>query len=495
MRLWLAALLGCQIEANINKGAGFNIIQGSAGKVLITRYQNYGNKMRRSGYCDGRDCEGCTAAHISSQTEGWSYSSVGSDNHEKCTLVADFSVPLGQPGNAIFPSGTCGEIKPAAYTVTEVELRFGDNDNYCYGYKTESFPKPSGPYRWSDWLGGGTKMAWESFVNDAGNNGSHVSGAYGITAEVHDIDTNSPQVTVPSIWRVMAGCASQTLDLSPIDLDGDRVECHWANLMEGMGASRGEPEKHLYDSISLDPITCILTYDGTMDASTHGKKPVAVQVKDYDANGVMRSSMPVQFMVDVSTSEKTCDEKPSLVGATPAAREVLDARNGITITVAAQATYGATITDFRHQSPLGMTCTGISMVNIEATISCSWTPTAAQKGQVFNFCFMAEDSDMISSERRCVSLDAGSSDVDECTAGTDNCPAGTICKNTIGSFLCDRKFNLLTNINNKNYYEHTPVITPSYASAPKLSDSDLCCGFTNLWLRSVGFSILRFVFV
>ena len=30
-------------------------------------------------------------------------------------------------------------------------------------------------------------------------------------------------------------------------------------------------------------------------------------------------------------------------------------------------------------------------------------------------------------------------DLNECQIGTDNCPPGTICKNTEGGFLCERQ--------------------------------------------------------
>jgi len=136
---------------------------------------------------------------------------------------------------------------------------------------------------------------WVSFVTDAGAAVGEED--YGFIARVFDAENNTPQIKLPSIWKIMSGCASQTLDLSPIDLDGDTIKCFWATSAEAVGAYRGND----YNSISLDSETCILTYDGTADSGKNGAKPIVIQVQDFDVNGVMRSSMPIQFLATVWT--------------------------------------------------------------------------------------------------------------------------------------------------------------------------------------------------
>ncbi len=44
-------------------------------------------------------------------------------------------------------------------------------------------------------------------------------------------------VKVPPIWRVMAGCPRQILNLDPIDFDGDRIYCRWATKKEARSGS------------------------------------------------------------------------------------------------------------------------------------------------------------------------------------------------------------------------------------------------------------------
>ena len=46
---------------------------------------------------------------------------------------------------------------------------------------------------------------------------------------------NSPQTKIPPVWKVMAGCPAQTIDLAPVDLDQDVIKCRWATASEGKG--------------------------------------------------------------------------------------------------------------------------------------------------------------------------------------------------------------------------------------------------------------------
>ena len=166
-------------------------------------------------------------------------------------------------------------------------------------------------------------------------------------------------------------------------------------------------------------------------------------VEDFDSSGNLRSSVPVQFLATVWSPTNVnfqqrarpgnpfiykpffeidddhkdgrtrrqvslpsyCAAVPSLIAPSPAAGVVLDASNGITIDVKAESENGA-ITRFQYNSPMGMTC---GTVDSDGQASCSFNPSSSQQGQVFNFCFMADDAAGLSTERRCVSLSVGSS--------------------------------------------------------------------------------------
>ena len=466
-RLIAGLLIGGQVEASHFRAVGFNIVQdNSTTSVKVTRTLAYRSKS--SGY--GRNTA-CTAADVTAQKE----SSFGMPTYENCALLS---------------GGSCGQkMMKSAYIVTDLEDSLEMNDNFCYGYKTELFEKPTGPYKitWGSY-------AWVRFITDAGARAGE--GGYGFTAYIYDVDNNTPQIKLPPIWKIMADCPSQRLDLSPIDLDGDRVECEFANADDARGAFRSNN----YNSITLDTKTCILTYDGTQDVATTGVKPIAIQVKDYDENGVLRSSMPVQFLASVWTPVNTnfnhrqrsgqlyaigkpfvyepalfssdeddhdhdgdyyddvehpprrirratpayCDMEPILIDPSPPAGEIFDASEGITITVAAtpsnidgQAV--GSITRFTYNSPMGMTCTDLVTVDNETKAVCTWNPTSDQMGQVFNFCFMADDSVGMSTERRCVKLSTNPTvipAIDECSSNAHTCDENALCTDTETSYTC-----------------------------------------------------------
>ena len=54
-----------------------------------------------------------------------------------------------------------------------------------------------------------------------------------------------------------------------------------------------------YNSITLDEDTCAINYNGILDKTTRGVKPIAIMVEDFDKDGKVRSSVPVQFLVVV----------------------------------------------------------------------------------------------------------------------------------------------------------------------------------------------------
>ena len=54
-----------------------------------------------------------------------------------------------------------------------------------------------------------------------------------------------------------------------MDVDGDDITCRWATRDE---AQAGTHNLTTFGSITLDPKTCILTYDGTRDMATSGVK-------------------------------------------------------------------------------------------------------------------------------------------------------------------------------------------------------------------------------
>ena len=110
---------------------------------------------------------------------------------------------------------------------------------------------------------------WVGFTTD--QNQVVGGSSYGIIASIYDQNNNTPTVKLPPIWKIMAGCDAQTLELNPVDLDNNKIKCRWSHANEGLGAHDGIGSFRL---ISLDEKNCIFTYNGSQDLSANGVKPI-----------------------------------------------------------------------------------------------------------------------------------------------------------------------------------------------------------------------------
>jgi len=408
----LAATLAT-VQASHYRGGSYAITQGEAGLVEISRSNTW--RRSNSGYSGG-----CTQSDIDNQV-------VAQADPEDCWYR---------------PNGSwdrCGYTK-GGYIVTDIEDSLSTANNYCYGTRHEDFTKPSSKYEfeWDD-------CCWVKFTTD--DNELVSGGSFGFYAYVEDIDNNSPQTKLPPIWKIMAGCAAQTLELNPYDKDGDTIKCRWADSDEGLGAYK---YKHNFASITLDSDTCILTYDGTKDVAPSGVKPIAIHVEDFDSNGVMKSSMPLQFLATVWTPTNSnfrtsgrnqtpyqypnlfpeddhddhkkgsssrsrgrrstpdyCGRVPVLEDPSPAAGSVTEVGTaGTTFSLKASSPNG-NITKFTYQSAPGVSC---DPVGPSGDVACTFTPSSDQVGSTTGFCFQAEDSLGLQTERRCISFNVVAQD-------------------------------------------------------------------------------------
>ena len=105
----------------------------------------------------------CTQSDVSNQTP----SDPNFEGTEICSLISG--------------GGACG-IMDSVYVVTDLED--DSAGDFCYGYQSESFTQPAGPFTIS-WSGN----AWVSFTDDDGIDFRHhtYSGNYGFTAKMNDV--------------------------------------------------------------------------------------------------------------------------------------------------------------------------------------------------------------------------------------------------------------------------------------------------------------------
>lgn len=332
-------------------------------------------------------------------------------------VVSDYSV------TASCTNGSCTS-QPLKYTALFV------GDDYCYGDGNNEITKPSSGFSF-----GWDSCCWVPVTDDNGNRFYHNGGDMMMRMTVNDVNNNSPAFKLPPLWLIMAGCPAQQIDLNPIDADGDTVRCRWATQTEAEGA---ETDLNLWPSLSLDAANCIVTYDGTMDSSTTGVKPIGLMMEDFDANGNVRSSIPVQFLAQVWTPNMNtrsighsnypnwfdieehenhvdapkgrgrrslpsyCGAVPVFVSPTPADGAILDGKSGsVSFTLAAQSDNGY-IVGFAYQAPAGMSCT---TVDSNGQITCNWSLTAAQlKVENHSFCYDATDNIGLVTNRQCLTI-------------------------------------------------------------------------------------------
>lgn len=346
----------------------------------------------------------------------------GSDMYSGgCRTTAPSTGSIGA-GCSMQSGGSC---QSAALKYTALFV----GSDYCYGDGNNVISKPSSGFSF-----GWGSCCWVSLTADNGGRPSGGSSSMAMRMTVNDVNNNSPSFKLPPLWLIMAGCPNQQIDLAPSDADGDNVTCRWATASEAGGAYN---IPGAWPSLSLDKANCIVKYDGTLDSSTSGVKPVGLMMEDFDADGNVRSSIPVQFLAQVWTpnmatrsigaanypdwfSEKEhkdhvkipgrgrrslpayCNAVPTFVAPTPAdGHNISGAGGSVSFTLAAQSQNGK-ITGFSYQAPSGMTCT---TVNSAGQITCNWTLSAAQqKITSHSFCYDATDNLGLVTGRQCLTI-------------------------------------------------------------------------------------------
>ena len=151
--------------------------------------------------------------------------------------------------------------------------------------------------------------AWVGFTADSGS--GVTGGTWLIQGTYNDVFNSAPSFKLPPIWLIMSTCDGQFIDLNPTDEDGDRMRCRWATAAEGDTAYY---RQSVWPSLTLDEENCIVHYTGSLDAGGSGLKPIALMIEDFDANGNVKSSTPIQFLAQVWTPSITVPPAGTAIG-------------------------------------------------------------------------------------------------------------------------------------------------------------------------------------
>jgi len=411
MKLLLSAVSSAALAWDTTFRAGtFQISQLGNNEMQITTTMaweiQYGDTA--TGYW-GPGCSADTIANEISSSSFW---------QAPCTLLST--------------GGTCPQFN-IQYTATS------NANSLCYGDDVQVMTVPAGPFQFdlpgSSWRYWGVQMTNDAgqlnYINTAGNQNLVQ------TITINDANNNTPRVKLPSHWLIMAGCV-QKIELQPYDIDGDYLKCRWATVEEAGGAWNDGVG---YPSLSLDEENCIVYYDGSNDATVTGLKPIGLMIEDFDANGAVKSTVPVQFLAHVWTpnlnsrslgtsnypkwypkpgkhtadmhddderelknrgrraAPSYCGAVPVWVGDTPASGITFDATSGeVVIELEAESANGD-IVSITISAPVGLKCAAV----VDGKSECTWSMTEEQKDMAnHQFCYEAVDVLGLVSERRCI---------------------------------------------------------------------------------------------
>ncbi|XP_071161044.1 uncharacterized protein [Mytilus edulis] len=219
---------------------------------------------------------------------------------------------------------------------------------------------------------------------------------------------SSPKSVMQPIVRLQLGC-NHTIPVPVSDPDKDDVRCRWAisNKAECGGICNS------FKGAEMHERECTISYS----AKHIGWYGVAVQIEDFNSTESLESlsSVPLQFLVVVFSSNTTCASKSTFVEPTRVDGSCIGIPFNTTYfdqIVSRSSSQTISIREIQTSSPQGMIKSGLDMyANREWYVNISWTPVIGQAGPNI-FCYTALDSNEANSNKICVKLLVGVSPPD-----------------------------------------------------------------------------------
>ncbi|KAK3599693.1 hypothetical protein CHS0354_037164 [Potamilus streckersoni] len=136
---------------------------------------------------------------------------------------------------------------------------------------------------------------------------------------------SSPVTSISPIVRIQYGCnAITTINLLVSDPDNDVVRCRWSVGSEECGGICSS-----FPGATMNEENCTITYQANNNVGYYG---VTVQVEDFPSTGgiVPYSSVPLQFLVEVYSTNQSCYSLPEFIAPTKTDRETVHITSGTT---------------------------------------------------------------------------------------------------------------------------------------------------------------------
>lgn len=239
----------------------------------------------------------------------------------------------------------------------------------------------------------GSSAAWELRVT------------FNLNATSRSTGNASPVTKMSPVVQMFHGC-DYTIRVPAVDPDGDTVRCRWANFSFGECSDVCMS----FPGANLDPQRCTISYRA---AGAVGVYAVAIQIEDFDRADDTKaiSSVPLQFLVNVSRSSLSCNARPVFVPPTVADGTCIAIPPNTTYTgilVARGSGPDTRIIDITTQSPAGMHKSALmkGLGENEWHVNVTWRPTSSQAGTNI-FCFVAVENTTASSDQSCIYFAVG----------------------------------------------------------------------------------------
>ena len=313
------------------------------------------------------------------------------------STTVEQEILLRGEGNLQCQAGCAGTITPMSYICTD----FSETENWSFGENRLSyiFSGTSSSTLTIGFSGG----AWIAPFSSSWNLPTTFS-----LARRNDtgLVNSSPRAITSPVIRLQEGC-NHTLRLAVSDPDGDIVRCRWAVGSSECGGICDE-----FPGAILDPDTCTFTYEASRGT---GFNAVAIMIEDFlPGSSEPLSSVALQFLVFVFSSNESCSSQPEFIPPTPMGGTCVAIPSGATFTtqiIAISGGQSSSITEFQTTSPLGLRRSGIQQIpgTNNYFINVTWTPQPNQEGQTHLFCYTAINSAGQVSEQTCIQLASGSS--------------------------------------------------------------------------------------
>ena len=199
---------------------------------------------------------------------------------------------------------------------------------------------------------------------------------------------------------------NHTLPLSVSDPDNDVVKCRWGEGYEECGGVCNK-----FPNAVLHKDNCTITYEAKYGTGAH---IAAVMIEDFlPGSDIPLSSVSLQFVVQVYSSDEGCDELPHFIPPTftpGSCIAIPPNRNFSTKLIAKNGKPTAVISEILTVSPSGFIKSPVeySSDNDAYYVSISWHPEEEQLNKTHSFCYTAVNSLGDAGDQNCGLLMAGS---------------------------------------------------------------------------------------